>query len=192
MSRKPLLLALLSLLAPAPALVAGPPQSSSGRMVQDPVPALQDEVRRLETVVVENPKILGLVEDLTVARARLAAARGEMGVARAGWQSVIAARAERLRKLEARNKDGHGTPPHLAVLRWELAETRCERAEAEGDRATLARELPKVIAFWEEVLYRPRRPADPDFSPEGLTQGEKEILKDLRQARQRLDAAKRR
>jgi hypothetical protein len=55
-------------------LVAGPPEVPSGRQVQDAVPALEAEVRRLDK---EGAGDKGLADDLAVARARLAAAPGK-------------------------------------------------------------------------------------------------------------------
>jgi chromosome segregation ATPase len=189
MSRIPLLFALLSLLSSAPALVAGPPQGPSGRLVQDPVPALQDEVLRLEKEVARDKS---LTEELDVARARLAASQGEIGAARAAWKRVIATREEQLRKEEALNALYPGTPSSLAFAHWAVADARCGLAKAEGDRAALAQELPKVIAYWEGELALLRSQAEASTcSREQLEQGEKALLKALRQARQRLDAVKR-
>jgi hypothetical protein len=137
MSKTPLLLALLSLLAPAPAVVAGPPEGPSGRMVQDVVPGLTAEVKRLEKEV-------------------------------------------------ARDKS-------LAEERGHVAAARCELAEVEGDREVLGRELPKVIDYWEARLAALRTLAKASvIPPEEVEQGETAIRKEFRQARQRLDAVKRR
>jgi hypothetical protein len=187
MSRTPLLLALLTLLMPAPALVAGSPQGPSGQLVQDPVPALQDEVRRLEREVARDKS---LTEELDVARARLAAAQGRIGEARAAWQKVIATRVARLDVLLSGRLDCD--PSDIALYRLALAEARCGLAEVERDRAALARELPKVIAYYEAMLkmydkLREAKAYEPDE-----TEVERSIRKELRQARRRLDAVKRR
>jgi hypothetical protein len=189
MSKKPLLLALLGLLVPAPALVAGPPEGPSGRQVQDAVPALQDEVKRLEKEVARDKS---RTEELDVARARLVAAQGRMGEARAVWRKVIAAREEAVARWEALVRRGEACISiNPAILRGPVAEARCGLAEAEGDRATLARELPKVIAYREERLAQLRRFAkDGAYAPEEAEQEEKSLLKEIREARQRLDAVK--
>jgi hypothetical protein len=150
MSKMPLLFALLSLLLSAPALVAGPPQGPSSRQVQDAVPALLAEVRRLEKEVARDQS---LAAELEVARARLAAAQGRIGAARASWRNIIAAREERLARCEVLVKRGLlCDPPDITFCRGYVAEARCELAEVERDRATLAEELPKVIAYWEARL----------------------------------------
>jgi hypothetical protein len=191
MSKTPLLLALLSLLVPAPALVAGPPEGPSGQQVQDAVPALQDEVKRLEKEVARDK---WLAEELDVARARLAAAQGRMGEARTSWKKLITAREERLAWLEAAvRKWLDCDPADITICRGYVAEARCGLAEVEGDRVALARELPKVIDSREARLAQLRRLLKAAaISPEKAEQEEKAILKELRQARQRLDAVKRR
>jgi hypothetical protein len=191
MSKTPLLLALLSLLAPAPAVVAGPPEGPSGRMVQDVVPGLTAEVKRLEKEVARDKS---LAEELDVARARLAAAQGRAREARAAWRKVIAAREERLARVEAKFRKGLLCDlSDLALCRGHVAAARCELAEVEGDREVLGRELPKVIDYWEARLAALRTLAKASvIPPEEVEQGETAIRKEFRQARQRLDAVKRR
>jgi hypothetical protein len=188
MSKKPLLLTLLSLLVPAPALVAGPPQGPSGRLVQDPVPALTAEVKRVEKEVARDPR---WAEELDVARARLAAAQGRTGEARAAWQQVIATRVARLDVLLSGGLDCD--PSYISLFRGSVAEARCGLAEAEGDRVALSRELPKVVTYREAQLAHLRRRAQVGtISTDDFEQGEKSLLKKIRQAQQRLDAVKRR
>jgi hypothetical protein len=191
MSRTTLLFALLGLLAEVPAVVAGPPEGPSSRMVQDPVPALRAEVRRLEKEVARGG---GPAEDLAVARARLAAAEGRTADARAAWRKILDARTERVIAWEALVRGGRiCTADAPALMRGPVAEARCELAEVEGDRAALARELPKVIAYHEAQLAQLRRLADARAcSPEDVEQGEKTLQKELRQVEHRLDAVKRR
>jgi hypothetical protein len=187
MSKTPLLFALLSLLIPAPALVASPPEGPSGRLVLDAVPALQDEVKRLEKEVARDKS---LAEQLDVARARLAVAQGRIGEARAAWEKIISTRLARLDVLLRGGLDCD--PADIALYRGSVTEARCGLAEVERDQATLARELPKVIASYQAVLeYYDTLRKKGAVAPEE-TEGEKGIRKELRQARQRLDAVKRR
>jgi hypothetical protein len=190
MPRKPFLFTLLSLLVLAPSAFSGPPEGPSGRMVQDAVPALQDEVKRLGKEVVRDKS---LAEELDVARARLAAAQGRTGEARAVWRKVIAAREERLARVEALFRKGLlCNPSELTLCRGHVSEARCGLAEVERDQATLARELPKVIDYWEARLTVVRTLAKAGVLPPGdAEQDEKALQKELRQARQRLDAVKR-
>jgi hypothetical protein len=187
----PLLFALLGLLVPAPALVAGPPEGPSGQQVQDAVPPLVAEVKWLEKEVARDAN---KADDLAVARARLAAAQGRRGEARTAWKEVITAREERLARLEALIRKGLDCDPsEITVCRGHVAEARCGLAEVERDQVTLARELPKVIACWEARLAALRTLAKAGaISPDDAEQEEKAVLKELRQARQRLDAVKRR
>jgi hypothetical protein len=189
MSKTPLLFAMLSLLVLAPVLVAGPPQGPSGRMVQDAVPTLLAEVKRLEKEVVRDKS---LAEELDLARARLLRAKGRTGEARAVCRKVIAAREEAVARWEALVRKGEDCISiNPAILRGPVAEARCGLAEVEKDQATLARELPKVIAYREEQLAQLRRFAkDGAYAPEEAEQGEKSLLKELRQARQHLDVVK--
>jgi hypothetical protein len=191
MSKTPLLLALLSLLVLSPAAFSGPPEGPSGRMVQDAVPVLLAEVKRLEKEVARNTE---KAEDLAVARARLAAAEGWMADARGAWRKLIAAREVRLARLEALFKRGLDcNPSEITLYRGQVAEARCGLAEVEGDRVALARELPKVITSWESRLAVLRTLAKvAAISPDDAEQGEKALLREIRQARQRLDAVKRR
>jgi hypothetical protein len=191
MSRALFLLALPGLLLTAPAAFSGPPEVPSGRMVQDQVPALAAEVKRLEKQVARDKS---LSEDLAVARARLAAAEGRKREARAAWRKVLADREEIVARWEALVVRGRDcTPIDPAIMRGPVAEARCELAEVDGDRAALARELPKVIAYREAQLVRVRRLAKVGaYPPEDAEQEEKVIQKELGQTRQRLDDLKRR
>jgi hypothetical protein len=191
MSKKPLLLALLSLLVSAPAAFPGSPAGPSGRLVLDEVPILEAEVRRLEKEVARDKS---LAAELDVARARLAAAQGRVKEARAAWRKVIVAREEHLARLETLFRKGLlCNPSEITVCRGYVAEARCELAEVERDRATLERELPKVIDYWEARLAAVRTLAKVGaISPDDAEQDEKALLKELRQARQRLGAVKRR
>jgi hypothetical protein len=184
--------AVLVLLMQAPAVFSHPPEGPSGRMVQNAVPALQAEVKRLEKEVAHATD---LAEDLAVARARLAAAEGKPKAAAAAWRKILVAREEREKLLDQifatwKTISDWRAP---AIRLGPLAEARCGLAEAEGDRAVLAKELPKVIAYHEAVLAQLRKPAEAKAcTPEEVEQGEKAHLKELRDARQRLDAVKRR
>lgn len=190
MSKTPLLIALLSLLVPAPVLVAGPPEGPSGRLVQDAVPALQDEVKRLEKEVVREAD---KADDLAVARARLAAAEGKMGEARAAWRTIVAFREKRMARWDLLVAKGEVIgPTDPAILRGPLAQARCGLAEVEGDRAALERELPKVIAYREAQLRMLDELRRNEVSEPKETDEERAIRKELRKARQRLDAVKQR
>jgi hypothetical protein len=187
-----LLPAVFGLLLTAPAVFSGPPEVASGRMVQDAVPALRDEVRWLEKEVARDKGLSASL--LAVARARLAAAEGRTREARAAWRKILAEREEVVAHWEALMAQGRlcdTTDP--AIVRGPVAEARCELAELDGDRPALARELPKVIACREAQLILVRRLAKAGaYSPEDAEQEEKAIQKKLRQARQRLDDVRRR
>jgi predicted component of type VI protein secretion system len=182
MSRTPLLLALLGLLVRAPAAFSGPPDGPSGQLVQDAVPALTAEVKRLEK---EAARDKSLVEELDVARARLAAAQGRTKEARAAWRKVIDTREERLARVEALARKGLlCNPSELTLCRGHVSEARCGLAEVERDWATLARELPKAIACWEARLAAVRTLARAGaIPPDDAAQKEKALLKELRQRR---------
>jgi hypothetical protein len=84
-------------------------------------------------------------------------------------------------------------PSDLTLCRGHVSEARCGLAEVERDWVTLARELPKVIPYWEARLAAVRTLAKVGaISPDDAEQDEKLLLKEIRQARQRLDAVKRR
>jgi hypothetical protein len=184
-----LLFALLGLLAPAPALVAGPPEGPSGQQVQDEVVTLKAEVKRLEKEVTRYEY---KAEDLFEAQARLATAEGRPKTAAAAWRKLIAFREERVRVLEQAGLRPC-VPADPAILPGPVAEARCGLAEVEKDRAVLARELPKVIAYHEAILAALRTTAkEGAYPPEEAERGEQAHLKKLRQARQRLDAVKQR
>jgi hypothetical protein len=191
MSRTPALFALLGMLTQVPALLAGPPQGPSGRMVQDMVPTLLAEVKRLEKEVAHDKS---LAEELDMARARLAAAEGRKMEARSAWRKIVAEYEERLCRAEFLAAKGAGCDPDaITSCRGVVAMVRCELAEVERDRAALTRELPKVIAFREAQLAWLRKLAQTGaVSPDEAEQGEKDLMKEIRQARQRLDAVKRR
>ena len=191
MSRMLFVSAVLVLLLQAPEVFSRPPNGPSSRLVQDPVPALQDEVKRLEKEVAREPE---LAQDLAFARARLAAAEGRTGEARAAWRKIIAARQEarsvQWELILHKGKVCDESDP--AIGPGPVAEARCGLAEVEGDLAVLARELPKVIAYREDQLARLRRLAQAEaVSPDEVERREKFFLKEVRQARQRLDAVKR-
>ena len=93
MSKKPLPLALLSLLDVDAGPGGWPPGRPVGRMVQDAVPCAAAEVKRLKKEIARDKS---LAEELDVARARLATAQGKMGEARAAWQRIIGAGEERM------------------------------------------------------------------------------------------------
>jgi hypothetical protein len=187
MSRMLFVSAVLVLLMQAPAVLSRPPDGPSGRLVKDAVPALQTEVKRLEKEVARDKN---LAEELDVARARLAAAEGRTGEARAAWEKIIATRLARLDVLLSGGLDCD--PSDIALYRGAFAEARCGLAEVERDQATLSRELPKVIAFREDSLTRLRRLAKAGaISPDEAEKEEKALHKELREARQRLDAVKR-
>jgi predicted component of type VI protein secretion system len=189
MSRMLFVSAVLVLLMQAPAVLSRPPDGPSGRLVQDAVPALQDEVKRLEKEVASDKS---LAEDLAVARAHLAAAEGNVGEARRQWRKVIAAYEERLARWEHLATRGETRQSDGVIIRGVVAEKRCSLAEVEGDRTALVRELPKVISAHEarlQLLDQSRRSGANEAQ---LAEEERAISKELRQARQRLDAVNRR
>jgi hypothetical protein len=188
------LLVLLTLLL-GPAAVAGPPEGVSGRMVLDEVTRRKAEVRRCEREAerAEPPLKATALGQLAEARARLAEAEGRAGAAAAEWRKVLAYREEELRRAEAVARDPRfcGPAPSAAILRGPVAEARCRLAEAEGDRPALAAGLPKVIAYGEARLELARALRERGAIPPEETEEEKGVRKDLRDARQRLDAVRR-
>jgi hypothetical protein len=190
MPKKLFVLASLVLVLQAPAVLSRPPEGPSGRLVQDAVPALQADVKRLEKEVARDKN---LAEELDVARARLAAAQGRTVEARSAWRKIVDAYEERMRRLEFLVARGAECDPNdVTCCRGAVATVRCELAEVERDWAALARELPKVIAYREAELARLRKSAQAGAcSPQELEQGEKAHLKELREAQHRLDAVKR-
>ncbi len=134
MVRKLFVSAVLVLVIQAPAVFSRPLEGPAGRLVQDPVPALQDEVKRLEKEVAREPE---LAQDLAFARARLAAAEGRTGEARAAWRKIIAAREEarsvQWHLILHKGKVCDESDP--AIGPGPVAEARCGLAEAEGDLA---------------------------------------------------------
>ena len=189
MLRKLFVLASLVLVLQAPEVLSRPPDGPSGRLVQDPVPALQDEVKRLEKAAGSEQ---GHDEDLAEARARLAAAEGRIGEARAAWRKIIAAREEQMKRwqlLELKGKFCNPIDP--AILHGPVAEARCGLAEVENNRVVLARDLPMVIAYHEarlKIIDTLRKTGA--YEPEE-TEEERAMRKELRQLQKRLDAVKR-
>ena len=192
MPKKPFVLALLFLL-PGPAH-AGPPDHVSGRIVLDEVPELRAEVQQREKEFARAKSDPGKAEGLAEARGRLAEAEGLPETAAAEWRKVIAHRQTALTDLERLLKAGRlCSGVELIMQRGRLAEARYRLAEVEKDRPALAVELPKVIAYWEARLAAVRTLAKAGaIPPDEAEQDEKALLKELRQARQRLDAVKRR
>ena len=188
MPKKLFVLASIVLVLQAPAVFSRPPQNPSGQMVQDEVTTLKGQVQRLEKEVTHDES---KTEDLFEARARLAAAEGKTRVACAEWRKVIAARQARLTRFEALARTAEFSDTDYAMVRGWVAEARCGLAEVERDRATLARELPKVIACYEarlEIIDTSRKRGAYEAEE---TDDERAIRKELRQARQRLDTVKR-
>lgn len=165
-----------------------PPEGPSSRMTQADVPALTAEVKRLEKAVGSDKY---LADDLAVARARLATADGRTADARGAWRRIIASREEMMRRWEQLFASGKiCAAPDPAMLGGPVAEARCGLAEVEGDQVTLAKELPKVIAYHEARLalvdlLRRKGAYEPQETEE-----ERSSRKLIRQARQRLDAVK--
>jgi hypothetical protein len=140
-------LALLAAALVQPAL-AGPPERFSGRSVLDGVESLRATVQRLER---QGDK--ADFRELNVARAHLAEAEGRLGDAAAKWWKVIAYDHERYKGPEAFYKAGRVCSPDvLEQARGRLAVSVCGLAEVERDWATLASELPKVVAYYKARL----------------------------------------
>ena len=185
--------ALLVLLMQAPAVLSRPPEGPSGQMVLDEVTALKAEVQRLEKEIARDKTRPSLAEDLAVARARLLAAEGRATAASAAWRKIIAAREERMKRWELLFAKGAVcNPADLAIVRGSVAEARCGLAEVEKNRAVLARELPKVIAYHEAQLGIIDQLRKKGAYEAEETEEERVLRKELRKARQRLDAVKRR
>jgi hypothetical protein len=113
-------------------------------MVLDP--ELRAEVQRLEREAANAKSDPALAEELCVARARLAEAEGRMRAAAAEWRKVIACR-EKVRQRLEREMRCIGWLEAFTMAQGAVAEARYWLAEIERDRATLATELPKVIAY---------------------------------------------
>jgi hypothetical protein len=190
MSRMLFVSAVLVLLLQAPEVFSRPPEGPSGQMVLQEVSTLKAEVNRLEK---EAAKDENKAEDLALARARLAAAEGKTRAACAEWRKVIAARQERLTRFETLARRAGGvSDTDYAIVRGSVAEALCGLAEVERDRATLARELPKVITCheaWLEIIDVLRKQGD--YDSQKAEEEERAIHKELREARLRLDAVKR-
>ncbi len=190
MPRTALLPAVFCVAVSLPAALAGPPRAPSGKMVRDEVTRLQAEVQRLEKEVGRDHSDPAAADELDVARARLAAAQGRTGEARAAWRKIIDSREAVMRQYQ-RDAPRICTPADPVILRGPVAEACCGLAEVEGDRATLVRELPKVVASYEARLriidlLRQKRAYESEETEE-----ERAIRKQLRQFRQRLDAVQR-
>ncbi len=82
------------------------------------------------------------------------------------------------------------TPLNPAMLSGPVAEARCSLAEVESDRAVLARELPKVIAYHKAYLGMLDELRKRGAYPTEETDEERTPRKALRNARLRLDAVK--
>ncbi len=191
MPRIPLLLALVWLPVTCQVVFAGPPERRSGKMVVDEAARLQAEVQRLEREVARDHSDPSASDELDVARARLAAAEGRIGEARAAWQKVIASREAVMRQWQ-RAAPKVCTPIDPAILGGPVAEARCGLAEVEGDRATLTKELPNVIASHLGTLrildeLRKRGAYEPQE-----TDDERALQKEIRQLRRRLESVQRR
>jgi hypothetical protein len=191
MPRTPIALAVLSLSLLWHPVFAGPPEGPTGKMVVSDVVQLRDDVLRLEKEVERDNSDPSAADDLDVARARLAAAEGRMGASRAAWKKIIASREAEMRQWQ-RSPPKWCTETDKPRLRGRVAEARCSLAELEGNRAVLAQELPKVIAWHETMLLmwdklREAKAAEPEE-----TELERRIRKELRQCRQRLEALQRR
>jgi predicted component of type VI protein secretion system len=193
MSRTPLLFALLGLLVEAPTALCGPPEGPSGRLVQDAVPALAAEVKRLEKEAISGAISVEMNDELHVAYARLAAAEGRTEDARYEWRELVSAREKRLARWISFDARRPATrPDEHAIYRGGVAKARCGLAEVEGDRAVLARELPELIASYEARLRLLDESRKKGANETEVTDEERAIRKELRQARRRLDAVKRR
>ena len=158
MSKKPLLLALLSLLVSWPAVFPGSPAGPSGRLVLDEVPILEAEVRRLEKEVARDKSLAG---ELDVARARMAAAQGRVGEARASWRKVIVAREERLARASAvQERAPFATCPKSRSAAGTSPRPDASLPKSSGTGPPGSRELPKVIEYWEAPTGRCADPGE--------------------------------
>jgi hypothetical protein len=179
-------LALLLLLISVPATPAGPPGGPSGRLVVDEAPALRAEIMRQAR---ENP---GQPADATT-RARLAEAEGRRDEAAAVWNALIASTQAQYQQLVRLVKAGRDCSlAEFVVAQGLVAEARCRLAELEQKPAVLVEELPQAIASYYAHLemfdkLRSARAVDESEAREA----ERRIWKDLRRARLRLDAARR-
>ena len=192
------LAAALTLLVPAPVALAGPPEGPSGRLVIDEAPQWRDVVAREEREIAKiergvsrgthSPLELDCASGrLAEARACLAEAEGRLDAAAGEWRKVIASR-EREMKWWASHPTAEPPPP--AILRGHVAEARCHLAEIERKPATLAAELPKLIAYYDahlEMIDTLRQAGA--YEPE-TTDEERELRRELRKVCKRLDAVR--
>jgi hypothetical protein len=173
---------------------ARPPAGVSGRVVADGVLELKAEVERLQRHVDLAPSAEEISEAcaaLFEARARLAEAEGKPAVAAAEWRKVLAHRVDEETRIERLLKQGKlciGIAP--AMLQGPVADARCHLAEVERNRAVLAAELPKVIAYRQAQLEQLKTLRDHRAYPAEETSEERAMRDALRKARLLLDAVK--
>ncbi len=173
-------------------VLAGSLETASGRTVVDETPHLRAEVTRRERAaklpLAEGQKDIAEAE-LAEARAHLATAQGLMDTTAAEWRKAIASREKHLRWAL---KNVCLTAASSAGLQGPLAEARGNLAEVEGRSSDLAQELRTVIS-----CHQARLGALDDLrrhgvlAPQDVSEMEREVWKELRRARSRLDAVTR-
>jgi hypothetical protein len=115
-------------------------------MVLDGVESLRATVQQLER---QGDKVSGY--ELIEARARLAEAEGRPGAAADEWKKLVTYHQERIAGLK-KLASQICSPIDFVEARGCLADARCKVADVERDWATLAAELPNVIAWYEKQL----------------------------------------
>jgi len=156
-------------------------------MMLDEIPELKDLVRRQEGEVIRAASDVAKERArarLAEALARLAEAEGRMDAAAKEWRKVIAFREKEMNWWLQNPRIGC---PTLEVLQGPVAVARCRLAEVERRPADLAKQLPKVIAYYDTQLgaIDQLRMAGA-LAPEEAA-AEKGIRTELRKARLRLD-----
>jgi hypothetical protein len=185
MSKPCLALLLLSIVVPTG--FARPPESPSGRLAVDEAPALRADVAQLEREKDAPPG------EVIATRARLAQAEGLPGSAAAEWRKLVTFTQAQYDQLVRRVRLGLDCDvTDLEMLRGLHAEAQCRLAEVERRPAALVEQLPRVIAYHYMRLDRVAALRSKGaISVLEAAEEEKATWRDLRRARLRLDAARR-
>jgi hypothetical protein len=173
---------LFSSFALGAALVALSPNSSAAR---DAPPTVEE----LKRVVERKERELQVAQiALAVARTRLALAEGKKELAAAEARTLIRYYEKRLKFVQDQIAKGRiCNEEPLIQAEGALAVARAWLAEAEGKRAELLAELPRVIAYEEWRIKRYHSLLElKAISEETAEEGSKQPKQDLQWARERL------